>query len=321
MKYRLPLLILSLLLSAKINAGAALSENPSEEQNKSPLIDRVHREVGTKLDRYAQYFDNFFADKRSNEEAGDTQIRIISSLRYQEGGGIDVTPRVRARLTLPHLKRRVHLLIDTESDDISTLSDQSVIKPSSNETNEQTSIAIQLAQKSTADLGISHRIGLTLRNDQLNPKARSLVRFTWQASKRDLVRFTQSIFWERFDGFGQESRFDFEHLLRNRDPQQSSLLRLTLRGLNSEASDGYEWSLPLEILTALPNQRAYAYGASISGVTGSDSGITNSAVFFRYRQSLWREWCFVDLTPQLEWPKAKGRNTTALVTVSLEIIL
>jgi len=312
---------MTLLLSVAISANAEISDVQSDEGRSSPLVDRIHQGFETRLDKYAQYFDNFFADERSDEEAGHSQIRLIGSFLHTESGGLKFTPQVRARLTLPHLKNRVNLLIDTESDDITGLADQGSDTLTTSEPRNETNIAIQLVQKRTTEIGISHRIGLTLKGDLLNPKARSQIRFTWQTSKRDLVRFTQAVFLERLDGFGQESRLDFERLLHRKTPNSSSLLRVTLRGLTSEASDGYEWSLPIEVLNALPNQRAYAYGGSISGVTDSDCGITNSAVFFRYRQSLWRDWFYIDLTPQLEWPKAEGRNTTAKIKLSFEILL
>jgi hypothetical protein len=320
MKWLLPLILLTAHCPAFVNAA----DNPLHTEDAAriqfPFVDRVRNGLKIRLAKYTRYFDNFFVDERAEEEAGDSQIRMIGILDYREARGMTFTPRVRARINLPNLKRKVNLLIDTEDSDINSLSDQTPdINPGT--PNEDTSIALQLVQESTARFGIGHRIGLSMKNERLNPKARSQMRFTWQTPEKDLLRFTQAIFWERFTGFGQESRFDYEHLLHNTDPQLSSLLRLTLRGLSSEKSDGYEWSIPLEILNGLPGQRAYSYGGSISGVTKSDSGITNSAVFIRYRQRLWRDWIYVDVSPQLEWPKSNGRSTTARITLSLEVIM
>lgn len=317
MKWLLLLVTLLVLAPAPVTAVDQRPDTEAEDQNSTALVDRMHSGLRIRLDGYARYFDSFFADERADEEAADSQVRLIGSLRKREGGELDLTPRIKVRLHLPRLKHKVNLLIDTESDNNSTLADQLPVSGIKDET----TIALQLIPKSTTDYGLSHRVGLSLSENELNPKFRSQVRFSWQVSESDLLRFSQSLFWERIEGFGQESRFDFEHLLRYRVPELSSLLRVTLRGLSSESSDGYEWSLPIEILRALSNRHAYSYGGRISGVTGSDSGITNSAVFFRYRQSLWRDWFFLDIMPQLEWPKAEGRNASASLKVSLEIFL
>ncbi len=331
MKWLSALTLLTLLFSAAASADDALPYFEVEGRIVPPLVDRMHAGLQTRVNTYARSLDNFFVDERTDEEAGDSQVRLIGSIEHREGGGFSLTPHIKARLNLPHLQRKINLLIDTESDDISSLTDHTSGTRSSSDFEEETNIAIQLVQKSTTKIGISHRAALSMRGDKPNLKIRSRARFTWQATDLILLRFTQAVFWHKFDGFGQESRFDFEHLLHPPTPHNhllhikdihlSSLLRISLRGLTSEASDGYEWSIPIEVLTALSKRRAYAYGGSISGVTDTDSGITNSAIFIRYRQSLWRDWFFFDITPQLEWPKANGRNTTGKITLSLEVLL
>ena len=319
---RLTALIFTLLLFA---SAVHATENPISIESEGPirplLVDRMHTGVKTRLDKYAQYFDNFFVDDRADEEAGESQFRLIGSIEHRESNGFNFTPRIKARLNLPHLQRKVNLLIDTETDDISSLTDQNSGIESSGDLKEDTSIALQLVQKSNQKFGLSHRLSFNSKKGRLNPKFGSRVRFTFQPYERNLLRFTQSVFWGTVDHFGQESRLDYEYLLHRRNPETNSLFRATIRGLYSEISDGYEWSLPVEVFNALPNQRAYSYGGAISGVTDSDSGITNSTVFFRYRQSFLRKWLFFDITPRLEWPKAEGRNTTALITFSLEVVL
>ncbi len=321
MKWLLTALIFfALYVSPVFGENHSLAAEP-ENETTAPLIDRLHSNFKTRLDRYATYLDNFFVDERADEEAANTQIRLISSFDFEESKSLDFTPRIKARLNLPQLRHKANLLIDTESDDTSTLTDQEPGSQSTGRLREETSVAVQLVQKRTTDFGLSHRLGLGVRDGQLNPKVRSQARFTWQTSERDLLRFTQAIFWEEVEGFGEKSRFDYEHLLHQRAPHKSSLLRISLQGLFSEESDGYEWSLPIEILNALSNQRAYSYGGSLSGETGASSGITNTAIFFRYRQSIWRKWLFFDLTPRLEWPKIHRRNTTAMINFSFEILL
>ncbi len=321
MNWLLSLLIPLLLITSVANADQNSLRTEPEITQKAPLVDRMHTTFRTRLDKYAGHFDNFFADERADEEAVESQLRLIGSLEYQEGGGYNFTPRLKGRFILPNLQHKVNLLIDTESDDISSLTDQNAGIESSGNLKEDTSIALQLVQKSNREFGLSHRISLNSKKGRMNPKFRSQVRVTTQPTTRNLLRFTQSGFWGTVDGFGIESRFDYEYLLHSRNPEVSSLFRATIRGLYSEISDGYEWALPIEVFNALPHQRAYAYGASITGVTDSSSGITNSAIFFRYRQSFLREWLFFDIKPQLEWPKKNGRNTTTLINFSLEIVL
>lgn len=318
MKYLLPLLLFSALLP--LSSWADELPPPDAAPPTKPLVDRMHTGIVIRLDRYANYFDSFFATERADEEAANSQVRLIGALRLRESRGFDFSPRIKARFILPNLKQRVNLLIDTESDDSMTLADEMPDSVPQGNLKDNTSIALQLIQKSGADVGISHRLSLNMKDDKLNPQLRSQVRFSWQTSERDLLRLTQAAFWEKYAGFGQETRFDYEHLLHLKAVNRSSLLRITLRGLTSEASDGYEWSLPIEVLNALPNRRAYSYGGSISGVTDSSCGITNSAVFIRYRQSIWREWFYFDITPQLEWPKVKDRNTTTSIKLAFEMV-
>lgn len=315
--------LLSALILFSLPVQAVSSERPpldTPETAGRPFIDRVHANFNQRLDRYATYFDGFFADERADEEAATTQLRLIAIADYRESDGLTIKQRVKARVNLPRLKRRVNLLIDTESDDTTSLADQIPGIEAAQTRDDETNIALQLVRKSRADIGISHRVGASLTDGNVNPKVRSQVRFTWQLAPRDLLRFTQSGFWEEVDGWGQESRFDYERLLHRRKPERSRLLRISMRGLTSETSDGYEWSLPIEILTALPGQRAYSFGGSISGVTDTETGITNSSLFVRYRQSIWRRWFFFDITPRVEWLKREGREPKGSCRLALEIL-
>jgi hypothetical protein len=317
------LLSLGLLL-LMLSGGAAHAEAgdpliPAEETEKAPFFDRIHLGFKTRISSYTNYLDNFFSNERADEEAADSQIRLIGSFELIEGKGLNFSPRVKARIKLPALKRRFNLLLDTESDD-TTMAAQLPGSAASSKLNEDTRIALQLIQESRADFGLSHRVGINLKNGALNPWVRSQVRLVWQLSERDLFRMTQALLWEEVLGFGEETRLDYEHLFQQRALDRSRLLRITLKGLQAENSDGFEWSLPVELLTALPRQRAYAFGASISGVTKSSTGITNSSIYARYRQSFWRDWLYFDLTPQLEWPKANHRHTTARLNISLEVV-
>jgi hypothetical protein len=310
--------LLTILACGSVSAEVGDPIIPAGKMEQSPFLDRIHLGFKTRITSYANYFDNFFSNERADEEAAGSQIRLISSFDHVEGKGVNFSPRVKARFKLPALKRRFNLLLDTESED-STLATQ-MSSSSSSKLREDTSIALQLVQASRADFGLSHKIGINLKSGKLNPWVRSQVRLDWQLSERDLFRVTQALFWEEVIGFGEETRFDYEHLLRQRALDRSQLLRITLKGLQAERSDGYEWSLPVELLTALPRQRAYAFGGSIMGVTKSSTGITNSTIYVRYRQSFWREWLFIDLTPRLEWPKSKGGITTARVNLSFEVV-
>jgi hypothetical protein len=299
-----------LLLWLPISALAG----PEEEAPQPSLLDVTHQEISERLTAYSRWFDKFFSDPRFDEEPGETLLRLRGSTRLTEYEGLSYDGKIKALLDLPNLKRRFHLILSSERDDLreETLKDARINRELARNTSD-TTLALQYTQKRSGEISLTHRFGVDLE-DGLNPQIRSRIRYSLPIAKQSLLSLTQAVFWENHDGFGEESRIDFDVPL-----YQNMLLRTSGQGLFSQSSRGYEWLAMVQWLTSLTNDRAFSLGAFTTGETRPQNRLIEYNLFSKYRQRFIKKWLFFEVQPEVYWLREKDFQTTFALTLTLEI--
>jgi len=297
-----------LLLPFKVQA------DPDQEPRQPALVDRAHQEISDRLDAPSRWFDNFFSDPRSDEEAAGTQLRLRGSTTFVERDGVHFNGDIKVRLRLPNVKRRLHLILSSEDEDVrkETLKDARVNRELADQKTD-TSLALRYTQERSSTLSLTHHVGADLE-DGFNPRLRSRVRYTVPVAEQSLLSLTQAVFWEKKTGFGEESRIDFDLPLK-----ENMLLRTSGQGLYSETSQGYEWLTMLQLLTSFSQNRALAIGTFTVGETDPKKRAVEYDIFIKYRQRIFRQWLFIELKPEIYWHRNQDFRATSLFTLNLEI--
>ncbi len=309
---KITLLLLSSMLLCAFSAYAD-HENSTPETDPD-FVDRTHRTISDSLSAPSRWFDSFFSDPRSDEEFAGTLLRLRGSATINEGDGVDYDGKVKARLRLPNLKRRLHLILSSEEDDIrdANLKDRRINKELA-DNNDETTLALQYTQERSTSFSLTHRIGLDLE-DGLNPDIRSRVRYSLPIADQSLLTLAQAVFWENEEGFGEETRIDYDIPFR-----KNMLLRTTGRGLFSESSNGYEWLTLVEHLTSFSHKKAISVGAFTAGETRPQNHVTEYNTFVKYRQAFIKKWLFFELNPEVSWLREKDFKAATAFTLTLEI--
>jgi hypothetical protein len=284
---------------------------PQETAGPSRL-DAAHANIGRGLSIVAIWFDSFFSDPQFEEETATTLLRLRSSGTLTEGEGMSYGTQVKVRLQLPYLKERFHLIISSEDSDDPIAAPVGPPRTAEQRTTD-TSVALQYRKQRSNRFSFSHQVGLDLDGGP-NPQVRSRARYVIPIADQSSLKLSQAVFWERQEGFGEESRIDYDVLL-----SQQALLRATARGLFSESSAGLEWLSMLQWLNSLSKKRALALGAYTQGETRPANHVTEYGLFVRYRQALIKPWFFVELKPELYWPRDRGFRSITAATLTFEI--
>jgi len=238
----------------------------AEERPPSP-VDNLHRNLTASLRATAIYFDSFFGDRRADEEYDGTLLRLTGSAALRETEDPAVNGRVKARLKLPSLKRRLHLVFSSEDEDVTdVLAHEEAEKVAPKDVQEDSTLSLQFTQKRSAKYGLVHKVGLGF-DGGLDPRVRSRFRVSLPLGRSSLVTLSQAVFWGRDEGLGEESRVSFEHPLSER-----TLLRETANARFSETSTGLEWILLSEVLSSFSNRRPSLWGDSSPGRPARSTG-------------------------------------------------
>ncbi|MFO7577149.1 MAG: hypothetical protein R6W66_05425 [Pelovirga sp.] len=307
-------LVIGLWLScAAPRLGHPAEPQLPQETAQPSRLDDAHENIGRGLSFVATWFDSFFSDPQFEEEAATTLLRLRGSGTLTEGEGMSYGTQVKVRLQLPHLKERFHLIISSEDSDEPVAATALGPPRTAEQRTSDTSVALQYRKQRSSRFSFSHQVGLDL-DGGLNPQLRSRVRYIIPVAEQSSLKLSQAVFWERQEGFGEESRIDYDMLL-----SPHSLLRTTVRGLFSESSDGLEWLGMQQWLKSFSKKRALALGLYTNGETRPANHVTEYGLFARYRQALLKPWFFVELKPELYWPRDRGFHSITAATLTFEI--
>jgi len=256
-------------------------------------LDRSHSYLSQRLCEPAAWFDGFFGDPRSFEETPvGTFVRLRGSVQWDASEGWGLGLGIRANVLLPRVSERVRLLISRDNVD-----DGFEDSDSFAERDERTRLGLRFiaSEDNRSQLDIDGTVGVS--GGGLNPRVRGRYRYVHGLSATTLARATQSLFWEREEGFGTRSRLDWEWL-----PTRDRLVRVTGRGTYSEESAGVDWETSIIGFQQLDSRTAVRLEAGAFGWTRPDFEVEEYFVAFRFRRQFLRSWLFYELQPEYAWP-------------------
>ena len=257
-------------------------------------MDRTHSYLSQRLCEPAAWFDGFFGDPRSFEETPvGTFFRIRNELRWDQTDDFGYRLRIRANISLPRISERVRLLV-TRDEDITGEFDDAA-PPDERDDRTRLGLRFIASERARSQFDIDGTVRVS--GTGLNPRVRGRYRYVQGLSPRSLARATQSVFWEREDGFGATTRLDWEWL-----PDRDTLLRVTGQGTFSEASDGVDWRAATIAFRQLTTRTALRGEIGAFGFTRPDFEVEEYFVALRYRRQVLRRWLFFELQPEHAWP-------------------
>ena len=267
-----------------------------EQDRPESWLDRTHSYLSRKLCEPAAWFDGFFGTDRAYEETPvGSFFRVRNSMVWDETEDFGHELRLSANISLPRVSDRVRLLVSRD-ESIEGDADFDELGRESGE-DEQTRLGLRFLLSEAGRTQFDLDATVKVSSGELNPRARGRMRHTRGLTETTQARWTQTVFWERDDGFGTTSRADWEWL-----PNRLTLVRLTGRGTVSEDADGIDWRSGLVGFRQLDRKTAIRSELGAFGETGQPREIEEVFINFRFRRSFLRDWLFYELQPEHAWP-------------------
>lgn len=257
-------------------------------------LDRSYSYLNEQLCAPAVWFDGFFGDPRSLEENPvNSFIRVRSAIGWDQSEGTSGGLQVRANIVLPRLSDRVRLLVSRDEDVSGEGLDGLGLDGQDDKTRLGLRFILGEGLQGLTDLDATVRV----ESGSLNPRISARYRALARPSEATLIRGTQTAFWERLDGFGTQSRVDWEW-----SPRLERLVRWTTRGTFSEASTGVDWNSVLIAYQQLDQRTAIRADVGAFGNTRPTFETEEYFVSLRLRRQFLRPWLFVEFQPEHAWP-------------------
>jgi len=294
------------------SAPAALS--PPENVDEG-LVDRLHGDISRGFLTSAEFLDSFFGDERYEAEVNRSQFKMRFDAFREGSGGMDFRrPNFDFRLVLPQLRHRTHLIISGDPSGEIDSATSPPGTPAAQPTERSVTTALRIFPVNTKRSNLSIRAGVKFNNGKLSlmlgPRYRYLVHYgPWDA------RFTAEELWTTDVGYQSRTRFDLERSL-----PRGLFFRTSLEGVWTENVKGYPYALSFLLQQPLDRNRALQYEWVNSFQTRPTDLLTEELFVFRYRQRFWRDWLFLEIAPQVRFPRASHFAYTPGILFRLEMI-
>lgn len=293
-----------------------ISNQDSQKQPSSPeeqcysenkeigVLDSTYHYLNTKFCQPAIWFDSFFVDERMTDDArAGTMIRWYSDFSWSETDGYQFRTSLKAKVHLPKATKKLKLVFESDTDD-----DVFDLFPSSGDELEN---SLGLRYDWYAKERSSFNIKVTLR-----PSIEARYRYSYPITKNTLLRFTQRIY-SRKKVLGESSQFDLDH-----DLNEQFLVRWTNYAKYEDDTNNFELGSGLTLYQSISSKQAMNYKASVTGYDRPDAYISNTHLSMTYRQNIYRDWLFYEVTPEYNWNKEidEKRQNEAMLTFRLEFL-
>ena len=285
-------------------------------------IDRINRGLHRAVCSSALWFDDLFGNEIYENYDRGTYGRLLVGLEYDDREDFGEVTRFRAKFDLPKAEQRLSGFIGRgDRDEI--VSDQVP----------RTGALPNLLSLPDEDewlVGLGYAPQRSRRNSDWSIDVGADIEFpiNWYAKARykhvlfptdaTMLRYRQTLFWEKDDGWGVTSRVDWDFLMAN-----EMLLRWRSLGTMSEGDRGLDWYSELTLFQNLGEDEALAYQVSVSGETDAPVPVEHILGRVIYRRSILREWFFLDVRPGVSYRRDEGdvdREFRPILAVGFEIL-
>ena len=296
---------------------APLPVPPAQESDAFGSLDASREYVTEKIVSFANYMDRFFAGNRHYQESNQSVFRLELT-RIVGYGDIDhkfdLTGKLNLRL--PGTEGRLRLWLETDPED--EIHDDAT-RDTHTLQNKDTAIrsaGVAARYKTPEDKAwrFTTDAGIKLPITHLDPFARAKGEYSapvgdWR------MNVAESVYWFNTLGVGETTQLDLQKVLSS-----SRLFRSSGNATWLKDKQNFDIVQSFSIYHTVNDRSALIYQVSASWITNPSFQATDyvSLVFYRYRMH--QKWLFLELSPQMHFPKDKEYRPSPAFSMRLEAL-
>ncbi|TVP57493.1 MAG: hypothetical protein EA349_06455 [Halomonadaceae bacterium] len=244
----------------------------------------------------------------------DSYLRLGLSNRYGKSGEMGLEPEVRFRLELPTLEEKFKLVIESDPDDLSSLSEQQ--REESLREDERASSfttgALRYLYPVTDRWELSSDVGARLR---FPPELfwRSRARSDWTISPQWNMRLDQRFFYFNTTGWGSRSWVGFGRRIQGWNFLSSS----EARWVHEDRT--FEVAQVLALDRTLRNRHYWRYRLGVLGESEPNWQTSDYFADVLYRNRLYDDWLFAEVIPSVNFPRENSFKANPTITLRIEM--
>lgn len=265
--------------------------------------------------------DSFFGNERNYQETNDSVLQLDLTRVMGYTGEHRFVFQGKAKIHLPRAEKSLHLLIESDPDK-NTASATSQVQPNQPTAATQAPSSYGAGMRyelKSADerwhLGTDGGVKLAGLNSSLFTRVRGSYSIPFEHWR---MKAAETLFWFNSTGAGETTQLDFERPFS--DPL---LFRATSSSTWLNNRQSFDLRQDFAIFQNVDERTAMLYQASAVGTSSADmqAFVTDYVLLMLYRHRLHREWMYLEISPQLHFPKERNFTANGMLSIRLEVLL
>jgi hypothetical protein len=300
-----------------------VEEQPAPQTGLADILipmDAPRNYLSAKIASFANDIDRFFGGDRHYQESNQSVLQMDLTRVTGYNGDPKFKLGARLNLRLPITEGRLHLLVETDpeknitaeptpgSTPSQTVLRNKVVAPSSYALAARYEKAVTDAWHFNTDWGLKFPLPIT-------PFVRA--RGSFSAPMGELWRFkaAQSVYWFNTIGVGETTQVDFERFI-----SEPVLFRATSTVTWLNDAQNFDMRQDFSVFHTLDDRTALLYQAGVSGISNPQYQVTDCVALVVYRYRMHKEWLFLELSPQLHFPRDRQYRASPAFSFRLEAL-
>ncbi|PSJ46640.1 hypothetical protein C7H85_08470 [Zobellella endophytica] len=305
-----------------IFAGLAQAQHDDDTDLPRWAVDKMtpmHDAVSHWVSNTSRNIDGFFGTDDSLHVENGSYLRLSQELEWNDTENFSAESAVRFRLDLPTTKERLRLIIESDPEESQgTLAEQGSNRLRTDQRGTGSTV-IGLSRLGRGDktrewdVGVGAGVKFRL---PLDPYARITGERLWQLDESpwQLASYNRAS-WFNEDGYSVRSKWDL-----GRPLDEHRHLRFVTNVQWQETVDTLEYSEAVELNQILGRRSVIRYAVVAVGQSASDPRLHDYYLLSHYRRNLHRELLFLDVIPELHFPREQDYEPQWGLTLRLEVL-
>ena len=293
---------------------APLQKKLEPEEPFFSFLDKPQEYISSGVEAFARNMDEFFSDDKVFYDTSGTYLRLRADAILSEGGDIGYTGDIKLKLRLPHTKRKLKFLLESDAnerpDEISAQPENTPIQAVEEK---DYSIGLQATLGDKAGWQFKPSIGLSL-SSPIDPYVKFRFKRKYEFTKWS-IRWHETPYWFDSFGWGFDSYFEL-----NRKISEDDLFRASTFARWTNEIEQFELSQVFSMFHTLSQRRAISYFAGVYGESEPTVYATHYLLGLTYRQNIHKNYLFYELIPQIKYQKINDFHAEHSLTFRIEMV-
>jgi hypothetical protein len=278
-------------------------------------LDARRNYVSKEFVTFVSNIDRFFGDDRNYLETNKSVIQLDLTKVSGYGGRRNPVFSGRAKLDMPSAEKRLHLLFESDPEKNitgETPQGQPVVQ-NQVETPDKLAVGAGYVKEKKTLWYFSTDAGIQIHTP-VEPFVRARGSYSFPLEQWRM-KLAETLFWFSTIGTGATTQLDIEHILSRPVLFRAASIATWLRD-----KQNFDLNQSFSIYHTLNDRSAVLYQASAIGVSNPQVQATEYILSMLYRYRLRQKWIYMELSPQLHFPKADNFKLNPALSFRLEIL-